>query len=146
MINDIAATLALDALPIGSQVAAAFIDHDETATVILFEHRMHEGERRWWDMTRNHVWWTAREIVQAHDDMTVTANPDQEQQEWAVAVEHPDGARRYIQYSDEASCARFINNPPMWFSLPDGESTLEIVRRVAASPWTRPNQADGSSS
>lgn len=79
MINDVHATIALDALPIGAQVAAAFVDDaDDTATVILFEHRLHEGERRWWDLTRNHVWWTAREIVQAHDDMVVTANPNLE--------------------------------------------------------------------
>lgn len=85
MINEVAATLALDSQPIGTQVAAAFVDDDGTATVILYDHRIHEGERRWWDMTRNHVWWTAREIVQAHDDMVITAKPESADLEPALA-------------------------------------------------------------
>ena len=63
-------------------------------------------------------------------------------EEWAVAVDWGDN-RRFIQYQDEESCHRFIRNPPMWFTLPDGESTLSVVRRMAATPWTRPEPVWG---
>jgi hypothetical protein len=78
MHDEIKASEALDKLPIGAMVAAAFIDEsDDTATVILFERRTnYDDEPAWWDLTRKQAWWSSLDIARGFDDMVITARPD----------------------------------------------------------------------
>lgn len=72
-----AAVEGLDGLPLGTKIAAAFINgNDGTAAVILFEHRVHEGKRQWWDLTHEIDQLTSLDIALGFDDMVIITKPD----------------------------------------------------------------------
>jgi hypothetical protein len=77
MTNGVAATLALDALPIGAQVVACGIDDDGTAFGRLYEHQqLANGTRYWKDTTYPAgVALLSCLLVDQYDDMVITRLP-----------------------------------------------------------------------
>lgn len=97
MINDVQATLVLDAKPIGTRIVATFIDEDGDATGRLLEHRESGGIRAWVEVVGDR-WWTAREVTLAHDDMILVHLPPVDHEQIARDIEQEARAEAVERY------------------------------------------------
>jgi hypothetical protein len=73
MSNPVEATLALDALPIGSQIVACGVEEDGTAYGVLYEHMALSDGRRYWkqpDKSGSSAL-IAKFIIDRYDDMVI---------------------------------------------------------------------------